>query len=175
MTEILAWSDDKPQSPYCCGMNGTALVKRWFGSVFRKANLASLASLTSSAARRYTPPGDAATTSPSTTGSEPKAGDKSSLASSIQSMEQESTIAAQQGPTAAPGPAGQTDSYVLFGVQGSQRTLRPDQISINSRSTDSSVFQGLKKCYQIHRGRLRLWFSIWRLENCEVVKVKCIV
>jgi hypothetical protein len=62
-------------------------------------------------------------------------------------------------------------SHILLGVQGSRRTLTPDQIIINASSTDSTLFQGIKQCYKTNRGRLRLWLSIWHLETCEVVRV----
>lgn len=45
------------------------------------------------------------------------------------------------------------------------------QIPVNSRATDYSTFQELRRCYGSRWGRLRLWFSVWRLEYCESVKV----
>ena len=125
---------------------------------------------TSAAARKYIPPTNLLPASSmelrsSTSSSE------SSLPASIQTLRQGSRTMNQQNQTPMPDPANQASSYILFGVQGSRRTLTPSQILINDQSTDSSVFQDLKKCYQTHRGRLRLWFSIWHLEYCEVVKV----
>lgn len=70
-----------------------------------------------------------------------------------------------------PNPARQPKSWILVGIQGARRTLTPAQIPVSDQSTDHDVFQELSKCYRAYRGRLRLWFSIWRLGYCEVVKV----
>ena len=170
MTKILTLSDDKPQSPYWCRTKGTRVpVTTRFKDMFRKATPAPAATSTSSAAQRYTPPRNAAPAP----GSSSNGRGQSNLTASIQHHQQRSVITDQQGQTASPDPAGQTQFYILFGVQGSRRTLTPGQVPINDQSTDSSIFRDLKKCYQIYRGKLRLWFSIWRLEYCEVVKVYC--
>lgn len=146
-------------------------VTAWFEGMSRKARPAPTATLASSAAQRYTPPRIAAPVSSLTSASSRNVGGESSLPASIPTLRQGSLITNQQDHSAPPGSTGQTNSYILFGVQGSRRTLTPSQISTNGQSTDSSVFQDLRKCYQTHRGKLRIWFSIWRLEYCEVVKV----
>lgn len=61
--------------------------------------------------------------------------------------------------------------WILFGVRGSRRTLQPTQIQVTDLTTDSHIFRQLKKIYRTHRGWLRLWLSVWRLDYCEVVKV----
>lgn len=135
---------------------------------FREVSPVPPATSASSAAQKYTPAGNAATSS-QTPGFSP--GSQSSPTASIQLNQERSFITSQRAQKAAPDPVSETRSYILFGVQGSRRTLTPSQIPIINQSTDSTVFQDLKKCYQTYRGRLRLWFSIWRLEYCEVVKV----
>ena len=171
VTKILAISDDKPQSPYWCRTNGTRVpLTTWFTGKFRGAPPAPPATSDSSAAQKYTPSGNAAA-SPQTLGSSSNDRDQSSPTASIQPNQQRNLITNQRVQKATSDPASGVRSYILFGVQGSRRTLTPSQIPINNQSTDSAVFQDLKKCYQTYRGRLRLWFSIWRLEYCEVVKV----
>lgn len=137
----------------------------WAKGIFRKASSASSATTVSAAAQKYTPPGNAESTSSSEHGSLPS-GSQSGVTAPTQSRQ--GSLITGQGTLR---PTGQNQSWILFGVQGARRTLTPTQISINDQSTDDSVFQGLKECYQTHRGRLRLWFSIWQLECCEVVKV----
>ncbi|KAL7936336.1 hypothetical protein V8C35DRAFT_254880 [Trichoderma chlorosporum] len=83
----------------------------------------------------------------------------------------------QRGPTAGlqaqvaiSDYANSLPKWILFGVKGGRRTLVPTQIRVVSGATDSHIFQELKRCYKAYRGRLRLWFSVWRLDYCEVVK-----
>jgi hypothetical protein len=146
-------------------------VRSWLEGIFWRAPSALPAAPASSAAQKYTPRGNIEPVSSPITESSPSDGGQTSSAASIQSHQQGSLITVQQGQRATPDPVGRAESYILFGVQGSRRTLNPGQIRTNNQSTDHSVFQDLKKYYQTHRGRLRIWFSIWRLENCEVVKV----
>lgn len=61
--------------------------------------------------------------------------------------------------------------WILFGVRGAWRTLVPTQIHVNSQTTDSHIFQELKKNYRLHRKGPSLWLSVWQLDHCEVVKV----
>ncbi|KFA76187.1 hypothetical protein S40288_10098 [Stachybotrys chartarum IBT 40288] len=78
------------------------------------------------------------------------------------------------GDLAYCGNANNTNvTYILFGVQGSQRTLTPGQVCVSDQSTDSTVFQDLKECYETRRGFWRLWLSIWRLDYCHVAKWPC--
>lgn len=124
----------------------------------------------SAAAQKYTPPGNVALAS-SPRNKVPTNGGSQPTETVPAHIHQNSSITDHQGQIAAQHPANQGQGWILFGVQGPRRTLTPSQISVHNQSTDYTVFQELKECYQANRGRLRLWFSIWRLEFCEVVKV----
>jgi hypothetical protein len=170
--EILKRPDDKLQSPYSCSTKVKRITLRnWLTRIIGKMSPASSGAPVSSASRRYTPSGNAAPTLPPITRSAYNGGGQSSSTALFQPHQTVSPIAGRQGQIAASGSVSHINSYVLFGVQGPRRTVTPGQIPTNNRSTDYDFFQGLKKCYQNQRGRLRLWFSIWRLENCDVVKV----
>ncbi|GFF25909.1 hypothetical protein IFM61606_09579 [Aspergillus udagawae] len=169
--KILALSDDKPQLSHWCRTKASrVLLTTSTEDILHKAPSASTAATVSVAAQKYTPPENVKCTSSSAHGILPSDGGQSSVTAPTQ-PHQGSPITGQQVQIAAPNPTGQTQSWILFGVQGARRTLTPAQISVNDQSTDYSVFQELKESYRTHRGRLRLWFSIWRLEFCEVVKV----
>lgn len=71
----------------------------------------------------------------------------------------------------SPAPPAQSFFWVLLGVNGATRTMFPAQIFVDEWTTDSRFFKELKRTYWEHRGWLRSWFSIWRLQYCEVVKV----
>ena len=120
----------------------------------------------SSAGRRYAPQASVKTEVPTTIGSNSSVPSRSTNAS-----QQGGLGISHQDIRITPDSTSEPVKFVLFGIQGSRRTLEPGQIRTHRQSTDSSVFQDLKECYRTHRGRLRLWFSIWRLENCEIVKV----
>lgn len=62
-------------------------------------------------------------------------------------------------------------TWILLGIQGEKRTMEPAEIQVDEWTTDYHFFKALRLCYRRHRGKLRLWFSIWRLHYCEVVKV----
>ena len=61
--------------------------------------------------------------------------------------------------------------YILFGVKGSRRTLELEQINTTRCAKDESLFSNLVQSYKRHRGFWRYWFSIWRLNHCDFVKV----
>lgn len=138
----------------------------WLEAIFLKASLP-LPATASVSPQSHTLAENFASASLPSHKSSPNSDSYSSKTPSTQSHDRDRLIS-----IAPPHPAVQTQSWILFGVKGSRRTLTPTQVSINDQSTDYSVFQELKRCYQTRRGRLRLWFSIWRLENCEVVKVQ---
>ena len=122
----------------------------------------------SSASQRYTPPGNAIPSA--TTGQGLQSTDISqSNMDQGQSQQQGTVVASQQSP-AALVPATAIQSWVLFGVQGSRRTLEISNIPISNHSNDSSFYRSLRQHYRTNRGRLQLWFSFWRLDYCEVVK-----
>lgn len=143
------------------------LLANWFGKILRQLRPAPVISA-SSAAQKYTPSGSPVSTSSLR---RPGSAASGSAAPAPSRSYRQSSGTNQQIPVPTPSTVVQTESWILFGVKGASRTLTPTQISVNSQATDSSVFQEFKKCYQLRRGRLRLWFSIWRLEYCESVKV----
>lgn len=176
MAIVLAHSDDQPKSTYWCRKKGGGLqLRSWTASLFRQLRPASAAPSPSSAAQKYTPPGTVATASSSTQqySTQDSAASGSVAAGPSQSHGPKPSTPGPQAHTSTPSPVVQTDSWILFGVQGASRILKPSQIPVSHQMTDYSLFQELKKCYQSRRGRPRLWFSIWRLEYCESVKVWC--
>ncbi|KAB2098707.1 hypothetical protein AG0111_0g13061 [Alternaria gaisen] len=66
--------------------------------------------------------------------------------------------------------AGLNNSQILFEVKGPHPALKLEQISTKNSKNDSNFYSELKKYYRLNRGRLRYWFSFWRLGYCEVVK-----
>lgn len=76
-------------------------------------------------------------------------------------------------------PAGQTsinmpqmnESFVLFGVKGTRRTLELAQINVRKCMNDDALFGDMRNRYRELRGFLRYWFSIWRFSHCDFVKV----
>jgi hypothetical protein len=64
------------------------------------------------------------------------------------------------------------DLRILFGVKGPSLALKLEQIEILDTMTDSDFYKELRKRYMLSRGRLRYWFSFWRLAYCEVVKAR---
>ena len=60
---------------------------------------------------------------------------------------------------------------VLFGIQGPRITLELAQINTLKYCKDNLFFEALKQQYKQRRGRLRYWFSVWRLSHCDFVKV----
>lgn len=162
MAKILACSDDKYKSTHWCGMKGEGVLRP-----------APATTPPSAAAQKYTPAGNAASALSSRHLSSPQSIVTSGTDAVVPSRpgQHRSSTAGQQVRISTPNTIVQTESWILFGVQGPWRTLVPSQIPVNSKATDYSIFQELKRCYQLHRGRLRLWFSVWRLECCEIVKV----
>ncbi|KAH7086605.1 hypothetical protein FB567DRAFT_603720 [Paraphoma chrysanthemicola] len=65
-----------------------------------------------------------------------------------------------------------TKFWVLFGVQGPRPALEISHIEIQDQTNDSAFYRLLRKQYSQSRGRLCLWFSMWRIGYCEVVKFK---
>ena len=162
----------EPLSPYMCpkslGIQHT--LATWFGGGFRAASY--LLSDTAPPADQGSPaPEIISPASPSTPRPCVNSDDLSSSIALVQLPQLSGPAAFQQYQSPIPDLAGQTKRYVLFGVPGSRRTLTASQVMIDNQSTDSSFFHDLKKCYEKHRGCLRLWFSIWRLEYCEIARV----
>jgi hypothetical protein len=61
---------------------------------------------------------------------------------------------------------------ILFGVKGPNPALKLEQIEINDTTDDSKFYDELRKHYRLNRGKIRYWFSFWRLGSCEVVKAR---
>lgn len=167
--KVLDLMDDIPLSPYWCTTRRTRNpLITWLVGIFWALPANSPAASMSAAASRYTPSDVSAVSS-----SSPLPGGQYSAAIQTSPNQQTVSTPAQQGHTAATDVSNRIKTYILFGVQGGRRTMAPTQIPVYDNSTDSSIFKELKKCYAARRGRLRLWFSIWRLEYCCVVKVIC--
>ena len=124
----------------------------------------------SSASQRYTPPGSAISSSTTGRGIQSTGVGQSNMGNQDQSQQQGVVVAGQQSTAALVHPATAIQSWVLFGVQGSRRTLEINHIPINNQSNDSSFYRSLRQHYRTNRGRLKLWLSFWRLDYCEVVK-----
>ena len=125
----------------------------------------------SSAAQRYKPAGSPSFISPPRQAALSPGPTSSSSETPIRHHRPDYSVRAVGTRAAMPDMPSPTRTWILLSVKGSRKTLTPAEIPVNSRTTDYTAFQELKTCYQKHRGRLRLWFSIWRLDNCEVVKV----
>ncbi|KAH7108978.1 hypothetical protein EDB81DRAFT_673156 [Dactylonectria macrodidyma] len=163
VAKILAYSDDKYKSTHWCGMKGEGVpLTAWFRSVFRQMRPAPATTPPSAAAQKYTPAGNAASISSSRHLSSPQGSVTSGTGAVAPSRpgQQRGSTTGQQVRISTPNTVIQTESWILFSVQGAWRTLVPSQIPVNSKTTDHSIFQELKRYYQLHRGRLRLWFSI---------------
>lgn len=164
---VLDLMDNTLLSPHRCRSRKMRVPPiAWVTDIFRTTPAAPPAASTSAAASRYIPSSLATSTFPSV-----PPGTQHSAALSNSSYQQTDPTTAAQVQTIARGPPNQVHSYILFGVQGGRRTMVPAQVPVYDWSTDSSVFRALRQCYQAQRGRLRLSFSIWRLEHCAVVKV----
>ena len=61
--------------------------------------------------------------------------------------------------------------FIMFGVKGPRRTLELAQIGTEEQSDDHTLFTELRNKYKILRGFWRYWFSVWRLNHCDFVKV----
>lgn len=160
--------EDSPLSPYPCKTRRSKVsLLGWLTSIFRTAPSGPPATSTSVAASRYTPSRPS-----SSIALLPLPGSRHSAVLPAPPPMPISGAQAQQARTSAHNAPSRSQSYILFGVQGGRPTLAPAQIAIYDWTQDHHVFQALRQCYQAQRGRLRLWFSIWRLECCAIVKVR---
>ena len=66
-------------------------------------------------------------------------------------------------------------SFVLFGVAGKRRTPDLAQIDTIKNPDDLKFFSTMLQEYRKHWGSLRYWFSLWRLNHCDFVKVCLLV
>ena len=62
--------------------------------------------------------------------------------------------------------------WIFFGVQGPRITLEVDQIGGNDLQSDTLFLRQLRRRHFQLRGRLRSYFSFWRLSYWEFVKVR---
>lgn len=165
VTEILPCLDLKTKAtPWCVQRKRRVSLKIWFASIIGFTNSASTVTQASSAAQKYTPLGNSAVVSSST--DPPSSQFSQVVTTSDNYFEPTKPATGRVSQMVAP------ESWILLGVRGGWLTLTPSQIPINSQTTDHSLFQELRKIYRCHRGWLRLWFSIWRLQCCEIVKVR---
>lgn len=87
------------------------------------------------------------------------------------STTQEAQTNQQQPTITAINVQGTSQSVVLLGVKGSRITLELAQIDTTKNGKDNLFFRTLKQQYKQHRGSVRYWLSIWRLNHCDFVKV----
>lgn len=76
----------------------------------------------------------------------------------------------QQGPHEAIPIISPDHFFVLFGIEGTRKSLELAQIDVKEYKNDSTFFNKLLLEYQPRRGFLRYWFSVWRLSHCDFVK-----
>ena len=166
--EVLDFMESIPPSPHWCRKKKLCVPLMAY---FMGARAAPLAASASTATSRYTPSSLAASTTPSFSSPTSLPGSQHSAILSTSSNQQSVPHTTPQAQSVAQGTSSQAHNYILFGVESGKRTLVPAQVPVYDWSTDASVFKGLKQCYQAQRGWLRLWFSVWRLDFCAVVKV----
>ncbi|KAL6834007.1 hypothetical protein J3E69DRAFT_325707 [Trichoderma sp. SZMC 28015] len=158
---ILEWSDNCPPLASRCAVRKVQVTL--FSSIKGILQYAGgQITRPSRAATRYTPQ----ESNPST----PPENQRQPLTGATPLQQQQGPTIGQQVQATIPDPNDSLQWWILFGVRGARRTLVPTQIHVTSQTTDSYIFQELKRCYTIYRGRLRLWLSVWRLDYCEVVK-----
>lgn len=87
------------------------------------------------------------------------------------STTQEAQTNQQQPTNTAINVQGTSQSVVLLGVKGPRITLELAQIDTIKNGKDNLFFWSLKQQYKQHRGSVRYWLSIWRLNHCDFVKV----
>lgn len=71
-----------------------------------------------------------------------------------------------------PDPSVPEKGWILLGVRGGTPLYKISQVLVTEQSTDRTVFSEIQSLYKRHRGWLRVWFSIWRLQNYNSVKVR---
>ncbi|KAK0763040.1 hypothetical protein N5P37_004023 [Trichoderma harzianum] len=159
---ILEWSDNHPSLTSRCGVRKAQATP--FSSIRGILQYAGeQVTRPSRAATRYTPQETSSLTPLESVQLQP-------LAGAVPPQQQQGPTIGQQAQVTIPDPNNSLQWWILFGVRGARRTLVPTQIHVTNQTTDSHIFQELKRCYMIYRGRLRLWLSVWRLDYCEVVK-----
>lgn len=62
--------------------------------------------------------------------------------------------------------------WFIFKIEGARSVLDWDQFGDGELATDCQFQQQLRERHNRLRGRLRLWFSYWRLSYWEFVKVR---
>lgn len=87
------------------------------------------------------------------------------------SQQQGMSSASQPHTSASTSGTPSSKRWILFGVQGSRLSMELEHIEIDDYVNDSSFYRSLREHYRQHRGKLKLWFSIWRFGFCDGVKV----
>ncbi|KAL6696124.1 hypothetical protein J3F84DRAFT_373091 [Trichoderma pleuroticola] len=160
---ILEWSGNRtPLASRCVVKRSRATLLSSIKGILNYTNGGHI-TRPSQAATRYTPQASSSSAPPQSVQLQP-------LAGAVSPHQQQGSTIGQQAQAATPNSNNSLQWWILFGVRGARRTLVPAQIHVTSQTTDSYIFQELKRCYRIHRGKLRLWLSVWRLYSCEVVK-----
>ncbi|KAL6828399.1 hypothetical protein V8C40DRAFT_286390 [Trichoderma camerunense] len=161
---ILEWSNNHPPMASRCGVRKSRTTL--LSSIKGILNYTNGGQITrpSRAATRYTPQESSSSSPPESVQLQPLA------PAAVPLQQQQGPTIGQQAQATIPDSNNSLQWWILFGVRGARRTLVPTQIHVTSQTTDGHIFQELKRCYMIYRGRLRLWLSVWRLDYCEVVK-----
>lgn len=94
-----------------------------------------------------------------------------SQASKMQSTLSKPALSNQQTVSTSIDMPSNNESFVLFGVKGTRRTLELAQINTRKCMNDFALFRDMRQRYRELRGFLRYWFSIWRFSHCDFVKV----
>lgn len=87
---------------------------------------------------------------------------------------------ASSGASSLPGHTTSTQNsyqqkqplWFIFKIEGSRSPLDWDQFGDDGLATDRLFQQKLRQRHNELRGRFRLWFSYWRLNHWEFVKVR---
>lgn len=162
---ILDLSDNKPAAPRWYRFKGAAdLLKRWTGRIFSTPH-SDQASITSfRTAPEYRSNNGIATPQPAKDAPERTGGSTSMGRAGSEDPEDPSKD--PEDP-----PEKHQTGWILVGVRRARWIVALDEIHVHESSTDDQIFKNLRNCYTSQRGRLRLWFSIWRLGWFDAVKV----
>lgn len=164
----------EPELELPCGRRGiTSLWASRLVYALRRmlASVAAPRTLASVAAQRYTPAATGTAAGGASGGTASSSASHQSAGVTSQSQQQASPNPTVQALAPPVQPVPSNKSWILMGIQKSGQTYEPAQVTVDAAATDQSVFHDLKTCYQSHRSRAKLWFSIWRLDHCEFVKV----
>ncbi|ORY06745.1 hypothetical protein BCR34DRAFT_616857 [Clohesyomyces aquaticus] len=128
----------------------------------------------SRAGQRYTPPNNASSSFRTENYPQARGSSQPTNTSSHRPQQQGGTTPGQTPPHSTPPPRipPPVALWIVFGVQQPRRNVRIDHIPVSRGTSDRNFYRALRECYKRGRGWLRLWFSMWRLHYCDIVKFK---